>query len=195
MPNTKAGTKTPLKERRPGTRPKLRRSRIDARHRPEPKGSRGRPALPPSTAPTATSAPKQERGTSTATPPQRQSSSRRKLLSRSRWNRTPPPRPRRRRRSGTPTREGRDREDLFHGAAVASASTTPLGNTNLNLLEPNLPAGKTPAVSATSRRPTGHWRRRRPPAPPAGTRALPFAALNCSTERLREGRSLAKGPW
>ena len=159
-------------------RPKLRRSRIDARRRPSPRRSRGRSALPQSTTPTASSAAKQKRGTSTAAPPHRRSSSRRRLLDRSRQSRTPPPRARRRRRSETSTRRGRVREDLFHGAAVASASTIPPGNQTLDLLGPNLPAGENPTVSATSRRPTGHRRRRRPPAPPTGTLSSLFAFLN-----------------
>ena len=37
-------------------------------------------------------------------------------------------------------------------------------------------------VSTTSRRPGGHRRRERPPAPPAGTLALPVASFNCSKE-------------
>ena len=138
--------------------------------------------------PTASSAAKQKRGTSTAAPPHRRSSSRRRLLDRSRQSRTPPPRARRRRRSETSTRRGRVREDLFHDAAVASASTTPPENQSLDLLGHNLLAGENPAVSATSRLPAGHRRRRRPPAPPAGTRGLLFAAV--AAERLRERERL-----
>ena len=47
-------------------------------------------------------------------------------------------------------------------------------------LRPTPPASRRLRVSATSRRPAGHRRRRRPAAPPEGAGAPLFASLNCS---------------
>jgi len=88
--NTKAGTMSSLKKPRPGTRPKLHRSRIGSHHRLTPRGSRGRSARHPTAAPTAISAPMMKRVTSTAAPPHRRNNGRRRLLNRSRRSRTPP---------------------------------------------------------------------------------------------------------
>jgi hypothetical protein len=64
-----------------------------------------------------------------------------------------------------------------------SVATLP-GNLNLETLGPKLPptppAGKSLTISATSRRSTGHRRWTRPPTPPAVTRSLFSASLNCS---------------
>ena len=49
--------RTPMKERRPGTRPELLRPWIEPRRRHVPRGSRGRSTHPPTTAPAAVEAP------------------------------------------------------------------------------------------------------------------------------------------
>jgi hypothetical protein len=106
-----------LKKRRPGTRPKLLRSRTEAHRRLTPKGSRVWSALPQSATPAAISAPMTKCVASTAASRRRQIRRARGLLHR-------PPRPRRWRWRETPPGRGRGREDLFTDTAATFTSPT-----------------------------------------------------------------------
>jgi hypothetical protein len=120
-----------------------------------------------------------------AASPRRRNGKRRGLLHRSRRSRTPPPRTRRRHRRRASARRGRQQEDLIPGRRRRCRLDSAAGNPNLELLGPKTPTGERPTVFTTSRRLEGHWRRGRPPAPPAEDGTPRITSLNC-----RWGREL-----
>ena len=163
---------------RPGTHPKLRRLWIQTRarrRRGPPQKQRAESTPQTSTKSEATSiSTKEKSGTLTSPPGRRVVAG--QLLYKGSTPGTPPPQARRRRRSEASPRRGRTWEDLILSAAAVSASTPAPGNQTLDLLGPNLQptsASQGPAVSAPSRRHSGHRRQRRLLSPPAATE-LPF---------------------